>query len=68
MPPFSAGWKSMSLGKLTISPGFVMDFDAGLGGDIAPVVLNVDNETGEARQPARRGARRFSRGDARRMR
>ncbi len=42
----------MLLGKLTISPGFLMDFDAGLSGDIALAVLHVDNGTGEARHSA----------------
>jgi hypothetical protein len=47
----------MSLGKLTIFPGSLVDFDGGLSGDIALAVLRVDNGTGEARQSARPGER-----------
>ena len=48
----------MSLGKLAISPAFRMDFDAGLGGDIALSVLRVNNGIGEARRPVRPVERR----------
>jgi hypothetical protein len=54
----------MSLGRLTVAPGFLMDFQVGLGGNPALAVLRVENGTGRrASQPVQANA-----GGARRAR